>query len=180
MKKKVCVKCKINQLASEFHKYKKGLHPRCKSCRKIDKKMDYENNKDKYLLRANVWAKNNRAKSNSIKYRYKIKKLKTDPVCKITYNLRRRLLSAIKEENKSESTFKLLGCSAKKLKEYLEDQFTEGMTWENYGYYGWHIDHIKPCASFDLSDPAQQKLCFHYSNLQPLWAKDNFKKGDKY
>ncbi len=74
----------------------------------------------------------------------------------------------------------LIGCSSKELESYLETQFTEGMTWDNYGYYGWHIDHIKPCASFDLSDPEQQKLCFHYSNLQPLWAKENIKKSNKY
>lgn len=53
------------------------------------------------------------------------------------------------------------------------------MTWANYGKSGWHIDHIKPCASFDLSDPDQQKACFHYSNLQPLWAFDNLSKGAK-
>jgi hypothetical protein len=53
------------------------------------------------------------------------------------------------------------------------------MTWQNYGYYGWHIDHIKPCASFDLRKPSEQRKCFHYSNLQPLWAKDNLQKSDK-
>jgi len=53
------------------------------------------------------------------------------------------------------------------------------MTWSNYGK-GWHIDHIKPCASFDLSNPEQQKICFHYTNLQPLWAIDNIKKGAKF
>lgn len=54
------------------------------------------------------------------------------------------------------------------------------MSWENYGFYGWHIDHIKPCSKFDLTDPKQQEQCFHYSNLQPLWAIENFKKSDKY
>ena len=77
------------------------------------------------------------------------------------------------------TTFDLIGCSSEFLRNHLKSQFTEGMTWENYGYYGWHIDHIKPCASFDLSDIEQQKLCFHYSNLQPLWAKDNMKKRNK-
>ena len=50
------------------------------------------------------------------------------------------------------------------------------MTWQNYGD-GWHIDHIHPCAAFDLTDPEQQKACFHWSNLQPLWAIDNFRKS---
>jgi hypothetical protein len=62
---------------------------------------------------------------------------------------------------------------------HLESKFTEGMSWSNYGYKGWHVDHIKPCASFDLSDPEEQKKCFHYTNLQPLWWYDNFKKGAK-
>ncbi|NBT08982.1 MAG: hypothetical protein EBS98_09300, partial [Chitinophagia bacterium] len=49
----------------------------------------------------------------------------------------------------------------------------------NYGKFGWHLDHIQPCASFDLTDPSQQKKCFHYSNIQPLWAKDNWSKGSR-
>ncbi len=64
-------------------------------------------------------------------------------------------------------------------REHLEKQFKEGMTWENHGLYGWHIDHIIPCASFDLTDLEQQKKCFHYTNLQPLWAKENLIKGVK-
>jgi hypothetical protein len=52
------------------------------------------------------------------------------------------------------------------------------MTWENYGPV-WHVDHIRPCASFDLTDPAQQRECFHFSNLQPLFAAENLAKGDK-
>lgn len=74
----------------------------------------------------------------------------------------------------------LIGCSIEHLKEHIEKQFVEGMNWENWSFYGWHIDHIRPIASFDLSDPAQVKECFHYSNLQPLWAKDNLSKGDKF
>jgi len=54
------------------------------------------------------------------------------------------------------------------------------MNWNNYGYYGWHIDHIKPCSSFDLSKDLEQRKCFHYTNLQPLLAKDNLEKGAKY
>lgn len=53
------------------------------------------------------------------------------------------------------------------------------MTWENHGMRGWHIDHKRPCSSFDLSDPAQQCACFHFSNLQPLWATENLRKGDR-
>jgi hypothetical protein len=70
----------------------------------------------------------------------------------------------------------LLGCSINFLKKYLEDRFKEGMLWRNYGIYGWHIDHIIPCYNFDLSKLEEQNKCFHYSNLQPLWAKENWSK----
>lgn len=67
----------------------------------------------------------------------------------------------------------LVGCSPAELKVYLEAQFLPGMSWANYGRKGWEIDHIKPCASFDLGDPDQCRTCFHHSNLRPLWFKDN-------
>ena len=66
----------------------------------------------------------------------------------------------------------------KGVKGFLEAKFKEGMTWENHGE--WHIDHIKPCVSFNLLDENEQKKCFHYTNLQPLWASENLSKGCKY
>lgn len=77
---------------------------------------------------------------------------------------------------KSAKTAELVGCSSKELHDYLEKMFLPGMTWDNYGLYGWHVDHIQPLASFDLSKPEEQKKAFHFTNLQPLWAKDNLKK----
>lgn len=71
----------------------------------------------------------------------------------------------------------LLGCTVEELRAHLEKQFTSGMTWDNYGE--WHVDHIKPVTKFNLVDPAEQLLCFHFSNLQPLWAKDNIRKGNR-
>lgn len=73
----------------------------------------------------------------------------------------------------------MLGCDFEFFINYIESKFLSGMTWQNHTRTGWHIDHIMPCASFDLTDPEQQKKCFHYSNLQPLWAEDNLRKGDK-
>jgi hypothetical protein len=81
--------------------------------------------------------------------------------------------------DKSASTLELLGCSLDQLRVHLESQFCHGMTWENHGPV-WHIDHIRPCASFDLLDPVQQRACFHYTNLQPLLALENWKKGATY
>jgi hypothetical protein len=95
----------------------------------------------------------------------------------ISYRVREELKkNNIKKISKSPE---LLGCTVQEAREHLEKQFKEGMTWENHGLYGWHIDHIIPCASFDLTDPDQQKKCFHYTNLQPLWAKENLIKGAK-
>lgn len=87
---------------------------------------------------------------------------------KIKQNLRVRIRKCIKR--KSDSSMELIGCSIEDLCVYLESKFTNGMTWANYGPKGWHIDHIIPCSSFDLLDPDEQKKCFHYTNLQPLWA----------
>lgn len=95
---------------------------------------------------------------------------------RIKNSLRSRLYAFVKGKN-TKSSFEFVGCSIDELKKHLSSQFTKGMSWENYGR--WHIDHIKPCASFDLSNEEEQHKCFNYSNLQPLWAKDNFKKGAK-
>ena len=93
--------------------------------------------------------------------------------------MRCRLRGALAGTSKSAATLELLGCSVEELKKHLENQFVKGMTWNNYGLHGWHIDHIIPCASFDLTKEEEQRKCFHYTNLQPLWAKDNYAKGDK-
>lgn len=87
--------------------------------------------------------------------------------------------SALAGRTKSSGTKKLIGCPIEILILHLESQFIEGMSWENYGPV-WHVDHIKPCSNFDLSNPEQQRACFNYSNLQPLFAADNLQKGDKY
>jgi len=79
---------------------------------------------------------------------------------------------------KSGSTLDLLNCTVEYLKLHLSSQFKEGMTWDNHGE--WHIDHIRPCCSFDLSIEANQYICFNYSNLQPLWREDNWSKGGRY
>ena len=92
--------------------------------------------------------------------------------------LRVRIYTALKGTAKSKTTMKLLGCTIEEFWKHLEKKFIKGMTRENYG--SWHADHIRPCASFDLGEPGQQEICFHYKNFQPLWAIDNLKKGAKY
>ena len=110
------------------------------------------------------WKTNNPEKVKSFRKRYS-SKLKT----KIVRNLRNRLWHAVKKGYKTSKSLELLGCTIPELKIHLEAKFLPTMTWENYGTL-WHIDHITPCASFDLTDPEQQKKCFHYTNLQPLFA----------
>ena len=100
----------------------------------------------------------------------------SDPGYRIKKTMRTRIWHALKGTYKSNTTEKLIGCSFEDLKIYIEKKFTDGMNWENYGK--WHIDHIIPCASFDLTKLEEQCKCFHYTNLQPLWAKDNIKKSN--
>jgi hypothetical protein len=87
--------------------------------------------------------------------------------------------NAIKFGYKSGSAVKDLGCSIEECKKYIESQFKESMTWENWGVYGWHLDHKIPLDSFDLTDREQFLKACHYTNLQPLWAKENLSKGNK-
>lgn len=104
---------------------------------------------------------------------------------KIAGVLRIRLCNVVRGHGgkKLTSTVELLGCSIHALKLHLESRFTPGMDWSNFGrkrgIQCWEIDHILPCASFDLTDPSQQRKCFHFTNLQPLWATDNRSKSDR-
>ena len=98
---------------------------------------------------------------------------------KFRISLKKYLHKKLKSHGKSASTMKLIGCDLDWLRAWLEVHFQPGMTWENYGPV-WHVDHKRPCASFNLSDPVQQKLCWHWTNLQPLFAWENINKGDKW
>jgi len=124
---------------------------------------------------------------NSKKYREKYKKQLTnkylerrrkDPNFKLLTILRVRIKDVLRGHSKSNSTIKVVGCTIEELWKHLESTFKPGMTRENHGL--WHVDHIRPCASFDLSKPEEQAKCFHYTNLQALWAHENLSKGDKF
>lgn len=100
-----------------------------------------------------------------------------DPGYDAMIRLRKRLRNVLSGEKKSASSRRLVGCSPSELEAHIASLFLPGMSWSNR--HLWHIDHIRPCASFDLSDPAEQAKCFHYTNLQPLWAQDNIRKGSR-
>jgi hypothetical protein len=104
--------------------------------------------------------------------------LARNPHIRLSNMVRCRIGRVLRGTRKSDKSFILVGCTPEFLKQYLASQFQPGMSWDNHG--AWHIDHRKPCASFDLTDPAQQKACFHYTNLQPLWAEENLRKGSRY
>jgi len=90
--------------------------------------------------------------------------------------LRNRLRCAIKRNLKTGSAVKDLGCTIADFKSHIESLWQDGMNWNNWTTNGWHIDHIKPLRDFDLTNPEELKRACHYSNLQPLWADDNYKK----
>ena len=108
-------------------------------------------------------------------YRQRMKR----PNERIASIIRSRITSALKYGYKSASTEKLIGITFPELKIYLENKFKPGMTWENHGLYGWHVDHRLPLSSFDLTNPEEQRKAFHFTNLQPLWAKENLQKHSK-
>lgn len=111
---------------------------------------------------------------------YQRKKRKIDINYRLKCYIRRRINLALETHSKRSKVLKLLGCSIEFLKSYLESKFQTGMTWKNHSQFGWHIDHIRPCCTFDLSKPKEQRKCFHYTNLQPLWWQANIRKGHKY
>ena len=146
----------------------------------IKKRIYYALNREKIKKQMSLYAKNNRNKINSrFKIHYK-KVLSKNITYKLKNRLRNRLYFILKyyKGKKPCSAITLLGCSLEQFKKYIEQKFSKGMTWSNHGK--WHIDHIKPLASFDLNIPEQVKICCHYTNLQPLWAIDNIRKGKKY
>jgi len=104
--------------------------------------------------------------------------LSVDIEFKIRKAIRVRLHGVIKR-GKAGSAVKDLGCTIAELKRHIESQFQEGMTWDNWSQHGWHIDHIIPLSSFDLTDREQFLKACHYTNLQPLWSEDNHSKKDR-
>jgi len=161
-------------------KCKKGnKKPRleCKQCNNNDLKNWMKNNKEHYKKWRKEYDLINKDKVDSRRRRYQKNRLLRDSSFKLRRNLRRRIWGALKENTKSDSTIKLIGCSIDELKKHLESKFQDGMDWNNYGV--WHVDHIIGCANFDLSDPKQQQICFHYTNLQPMWGEHNRQKGSR-
>ena len=173
---------KINKkkLLKTDRRYKKIHRKEIIKYRKLNRQMlneinriYYLKNKQKIAKYGKKWKQLNKEKLNK---RY-INRLKTDINLKIRKYLQTRIWSALRGIHKSVRTMELIGCTIEQLRRHLKKQFKPGMSWSNYGK--WHVDHIIPCASFDLSKSEEQRKCFHYTNLQPLWAEENIIKSDK-
>lgn len=200
---KICSKCKQEKEVCEFYKKSinnKGVRyykSRCKICENEDGKIKRDKNPEKYKLwydknredrnkwRAEYYQKNkelilNRNKTyNEIAQKNRRKKYGENYLFKLRHILSCRMRGLLKSKSldKKQTFNEVLGCSPEFLIEHLEQKFTEGMSWDNHGLYGWHIDHIIPLSSANTEEEIYN-LC-HYTNLQPLWAEENLKKSNK-
>lgn len=192
-----CSKCGICKTIENFYK-KSRICAECRNERRRERYAEnpemykthrrnyYINNKEKVIERERNYRKNNTEKVRETQKNYRLrnpnrKKIRRDNDLnfRLRENLRTRVHHAVKGiSKKSNKTMDLIGCEIEFLKKHLEGLFQEGMSWENYGE--WHMDHIKPCSLFDLEIESEQKKCFNYTNLQPLWAVDNLRKNNKY
>lgn len=119
-----------------------------------------------------------RARINKQNLEWRSRRLRENLGFRILHNSRVRLYKAVKGALRNRRTAELIGCSMDFLIRYIASQWRPGMSWTNYGSK-WEIDHRRPCASFDLTDPKQLRQCFHYTNLQPLWSRENKSKQAK-
>jgi hypothetical protein len=178
---KTCSDCGTEKYESCFYKNgggRAGLRSKCKDCINKQTKDFYQWNKEQYSEYHKKRYVENKTEIRAKQREYEKKRLNSDIEFKIKKNLRIRMYCAIRYNLKSGSAVKDLGCSIDFFKEYIASMFQDGMTWDNYGE--WHLDHIKPLSLFNLSDRSQYLEAANYKNIQPLWAKDNLTKSDKY
>lgn len=186
---KICKKCSINKDIIHFqikNNAKDGYKSHCKDCNKKIKKNYNFNNKEKIAFYNHKMYQINKIKikiySKNYSKKYSCIKMKNDIYFKIKHRLRGTLNQILKRKNtkKYDSALKLVGCTIKELKYHIENQWEDGMNWNNWSVNGWHVDHIIPIDAFDLNYEYQRKECFNFKNLQPLWSNDNWKKSNNY
>jgi len=162
-----------SKYCKDKNRYKKYHQEHQKEIKKY-KKLYNEKNKEKIKRYRKMYRK-----KHIKEIREYTRKYYKNPLHRLMKQLRSRIGLSLKGNPKLSTTMELVGCSIRQLKKHLEKQFKSGMSWKNHAFDGWHIDHIIPCSKFDLSKKSEQKKCFHYTNLQPLWAEDNFQKHNK-
>lgn len=179
LSEKNCKLCNITKSIDNFNKHqstKDGFAPRCKECSKIRIKKEVK--PDDFLKDYYQAKKDAKAYDNAIIRRYLKKREQENPLLIVIKNARYLLSKAVKSKGYTTDsyTYELIGCPYEVFKEHIENQFKEGMTWDNHGE--WHIDHIIP-VSYGIN-VIEVIALNNYINLQPLWAKDNFRKGNRY
>lgn len=145
---------------------------------KIKEKAWKQANKERELNKSRKWLAENLEHRRAYKRALYIKQMQ-NPIFRLKKNLRSRFYSALKFNEKNNSILKYLGCSVEELRAYIESKWDSNMNWSNYGFKGWHIDHIRPLDAFDHSKEDELYKAWNYTNLQPLWWQDNLKKGRK-
>jgi hypothetical protein len=172
---KKCTKCKEDKIINNYSKCKStidGYSTICKLCKSKKDKKYRETHKEQMKIRNKNYNANNREK----KQKRKKERYNTDPNYKLTESIRSRINKCVKTKSNSSKIY--IGCSIDFYKKWIESQFTKEMTWENHGSY-WHVDHVKPCASFDFSIEENIYTCFSWKNTQPLQIINNLQKNSK-
>jgi hypothetical protein len=170
--KNTCDDCEIELYKlKHLHNVLNEKVKKCKTCNKIKLYKEFYRNQGSCIECRKQQDKIRHYKNKKSDNKRRCYKRKFDENFRIKETLRARIRDALTSQStkKTYKTIEFLGCTIKEFRKWLKSQFKPGMTWENRGQYGWHVDHIIPCASFDLTDPKQQLQCFHYTNLQPLW-----------
>jgi hypothetical protein len=140
----------------------------------------HDKNKEERNAKSRAYQQQHREKRRAYVTEYERTRRQKDPLYKFFHSIRSQAVRVVKQVGlgkKPTNTFKWVGCSPEELKAHIESLFLEGMTWDNYGRHGWHIDHIRPVSSFK---PEEWERINHYTNLQPLWAKDNLSKSNAW
>lgn len=196
-KGKKCQACHIQGMKDS------GYFERDKEKKASRGKAYYEDNKQKVNKKNALWRKQNKdrvkaynakqyakrdlEKTRAYAREYSKKREAADTLYKIAKRIRTRIVDAVSRDHvsRSGSTERLLGCSVERYLAHVESTWTAGMSWDNYGVYTqktpdrWHIDHVVPISSFDLTKPEEQQKAFHWSNTQALWGRENISKGAK-
>jgi hypothetical protein len=198
-KTKTCTKCNNTTSVTNFAKDSSksdGLYSSCKVCSSSYKKDYHKRNRSKIVAKVSSWQRENWQKTMSYKRKYRrsergLSKMRSYKKAHPEYrkaktieerlkrNLRNRICKVKNLTKFRFKTFELLGYDVRQLKARIEFNFVPGMTWENHGKI-WHIDHKKPLSHFDYSDLNQVKLSWMLCNIQPLWAEDNMRKGNRW
>lgn len=183
----VTINLRLDHRARKRHyalglKWRKANPDKLRQCKKESRKRDPERAKREYRQnRKNRLAsdKKHYQKNKKEILRRKQARLSANPQSRLSRNLRSRITTALRRATKGGSAVRDLGCTVPELMVKLEAMFAPGMTWENHGSK-WHVDHVKPLILFDLTVRSEFLKACHFSNLQPLWAEDNLRKGARY